>query len=162
MRSIFISSTFRDMQAERDVLHLQVFPELRKRLAAYGEDVQELDLRWGVDTSRMSEEKSGEFVVESCIDSIERCKPYMIVLLGSRYGWVPEQRTIDATADTRVQQWYETGSSITNATIPRKKYPARQPNASITALPTGLPTIPAMPEKAEEMPTARPAFFVNQ
>jgi len=117
MRSIFISSTFRDMQAERDILHLQVFPELRKRLAAYGEDVQELDLRWGVDTSRMTEEKSGEFVVESCIDSIDRCKPYMIVLLGNRYGWIPERHTIDATADDRIQQWYETGSSITQLEI---------------------------------------------
>lgn len=117
MKSIFISSTFRDMQAERDILHQQVFPALRKRLSAYGEDIQELDLRWGVDTSRMSEEKSGEFVVESCIDSIERCKPYMVVLLGSRYGWIPEQKTIDATADDRIRRWYETGSSITQLEI---------------------------------------------
>lgn len=116
MKSIFISSTFRDMQAERDVLHQQVFPALRKRLAAWGEDVQELDLRWGVDTSRMSEEKSGEYVIASCIDSIDRCKPYMVVLLGNRYGWVPEQKTIEA-ADERVRRWYESGSSITQLEI---------------------------------------------
>ncbi len=117
MKSIFISSTFRDMQAERDLLHQQVFPALRKRLAAYGEDVQELDLRWGVDTSRLSEEKSSEFIVEFCIDSIERCKPYMVVLLGNRYGWVPDRQTIDATADERIVQWYEEGSSITHMEI---------------------------------------------
>ena len=32
---IFISSTFRDMQAERDVLHDTVFPKQKKRLAKY-------------------------------------------------------------------------------------------------------------------------------
>lgn len=117
MKSIFISSTFRDMQAERDILHLQVFPELRKRLAQYGEDVQELDLRWGVDTSRLSEEESGEFVVETCIDSIDRCKPYMVVLLGNRYGWIPDQKVIDTVADDRVRHWYESGGSITQLEI---------------------------------------------
>ena len=49
MKSIFISSTFKDMQAERDYLHEKVFPGIRRLVGKYGEDVQELDLRWGVD-----------------------------------------------------------------------------------------------------------------
>ncbi len=32
---VFISSTFRDMQAERDWLVKRVFPELRQRLETY-------------------------------------------------------------------------------------------------------------------------------
>ncbi len=42
---IFISSTFRDMQAERDVLHDTVFPELKKRLVKYHRTLAPVDLR---------------------------------------------------------------------------------------------------------------------
>lgn len=86
MKSVFISSTFKDMQAERDYLHERVFSRLRKLVGQYGEDIQELDLRWGVDTYQMSEEESGYQVLKVCIDAIDRCKPYIIVLLGDRYG----------------------------------------------------------------------------
>ena len=48
MKSFFISSTFSDMQAERDILHQRVFPRIRKQLEPYGEDIEGLDLRWGV------------------------------------------------------------------------------------------------------------------
>lgn len=117
MKSIFISSTFKDMQAERDILHQRVFPALRRRLAAYGEDVQELDLRWGVDTSQLSEEESGQFVIEACIDSIDRCKPYMIVLLGNRYGWIPDRKVVEDTGDGRILSWCGGETSITQMEI---------------------------------------------
>ena len=57
MKSFFVSSTFCDMQAERDILHQRVFPRIRKQLEPYGEDIEGLDLRWGVDTSNMSGKK---------------------------------------------------------------------------------------------------------
>lgn len=117
MKSIFISSTFKDMQAERDILHQHIFPKLRRRLAACGEDVQELDLRWGVDTSQMSEEESGQFVIQTCIDSINRCKPYMIVLLGNRYGWIPDPKVVEEAEDTRILSWYGEAVSITQMEI---------------------------------------------
>ena len=40
MQKIFISSTFRDMQAERDAIHTTVVPELRRIAQKYGEDVE--------------------------------------------------------------------------------------------------------------------------
>ncbi len=43
---VFISSPFRDMQVERDVLVKQVFPELRRRCTERGVDFVEVDLRW--------------------------------------------------------------------------------------------------------------------
>lgn len=61
MRSVFISSTFKDMQSERDLLHEQIFPRLRRVMAEYGEDIQELDLRWGVDTANMTEDYGPAF-----------------------------------------------------------------------------------------------------
>ncbi|KAG8140725.1 hypothetical protein E2320_003411, partial [Naja naja] len=45
---IFISSTFRDMHGERDLLIRSVFPELRARAARFCLAIQEIDLRWGI------------------------------------------------------------------------------------------------------------------
>jgi hypothetical protein len=42
---VFISSTFKDMHAEREHLVTIVFPELRERL---GLEFFDVDLRWGV------------------------------------------------------------------------------------------------------------------
>ena len=117
MRSVFISSTFKDMQAERDYLHEKIFPRLRRLVGQYGEDIQEVDLRWGVDTYHMSEEESNYQVLRVCIDAIDRCKPYIIVLLGDRYGWIPDVDVVESLRDERVTAQYEESMSITNLEI---------------------------------------------
>ena len=43
---IFVSSTFRDMHAERDYLGKAVFPELRERCAKRRLHLVDVDLRW--------------------------------------------------------------------------------------------------------------------
>lgn len=83
---VFISSTFADMQAERDHLVKLIFPQLRKRCEARFVAWSEVDLRWGV----TDEQKAEGQVLPICLDEIRRCRPYFIGLLGSRYGWVPE------------------------------------------------------------------------
>ena len=45
---VFISSTFRDMQEERDYLIKHVFPDLRRRCQERQVEFVEVDLRWGV------------------------------------------------------------------------------------------------------------------
>ena len=45
---VFISSTFRDMQPERDHLVRFVFPRLREELLKRRIHVVDVDLRWGV------------------------------------------------------------------------------------------------------------------
>ena len=45
---VFISSTFRDMRAERDLLVKDVFPELRRKCVKRFVTFTEMDLRWGV------------------------------------------------------------------------------------------------------------------
>ena len=45
---VFISSTFRDMHAERDHLVTVVFPELRERCERLGLEFFDVELRWGV------------------------------------------------------------------------------------------------------------------
>ena len=44
---VFVSSTFRDMHAERDHLVKVVFPALRERLEPYHVYLIDIDLRWG-------------------------------------------------------------------------------------------------------------------
>jgi hypothetical protein len=47
---VFISSTFRDMQEEREALVKQIFPLLRRLCESRGVTWGEVDLRWGVAT----------------------------------------------------------------------------------------------------------------
>ena len=82
---IFISSTFRDMNAERDVLIKNVFPRLRERAEELGVFIREVDLRWGVTEEQA---RRGE-ALEICLEGIEECRPYFVCMLGKRYGWIP-------------------------------------------------------------------------
>ncbi len=54
---VFVSSTFRDMQTERDYLVRVVFPELKERCAKRGLHLIDVDLRWGV-----TEAKQGKVI----------------------------------------------------------------------------------------------------
>jgi tetratricopeptide (TPR) repeat protein len=84
---VFISSTFRDLQEEREELVKRVFPELRRRCEERGVAWAEVDLRWGV----TDEQKAEGAVLPICLAEIERSRPWFIGLLGERYGWVPDE-----------------------------------------------------------------------
>ena len=83
---VFISSTFCDMQAERDYLVNKVFPKIRVAAEKRGVNFVEVDLRWGI--TQEKEGQSGK-VVYSCLKEIENSRPFFIGLLGDRYGWCP-------------------------------------------------------------------------
>lgn len=93
--SIFVSSTFVDMQSERDLLRERILPELEEHVKKYGVNINFIDLRWGIDTSDVSEEASTNKIVKTCVDEIIGSKPYFISLIGERYGWIPEQKYIE-------------------------------------------------------------------
>lgn len=84
---VFISSTFRDMMRERDLLVKRVFPELRSKCAARRfVTFTEVDLRWGITEEQPAEGQ----VLPLCLAEIERSRPYFLGLLGERYGWIPD------------------------------------------------------------------------
>ena len=83
---VFISSTFRDMMRERDLLVKEVFPELRRKCAKRFVTFTEVDLRWGITEAQANEGQ----VLPLCLAEIERSRPYFIGLLGERYGWIPD------------------------------------------------------------------------
>lgn len=93
--SIFVSSTFVDMQSERDLLRERILPELEEHVKKYGVNINFIDLRWGIDTSDVSEEASTNKIVKTCVDEIIGSKPYFISLIGERYGWIPEPKYIE-------------------------------------------------------------------
>lgn len=109
---VFISSTFEDMQDERDYLMKRTFPKLRKLAAERDVTLTELDLRWGITEE---EAKTGK-VVEICLREIENSIPFFIGIIGNRYGWVPENKDVSANVTERfpdVNSYLERHLSVT-------------------------------------------------
>lgn len=87
---IFVSSTFEDMEEERNALQRNVFPRLKALCAERGRRFQAIDLRWGVSEEAGRDQKT----MSICLEELRRCqrvtpRPNFIVLLGDRYGWRP-------------------------------------------------------------------------
>lgn len=90
LRPIFVSSTFLDMQAERDHLRNFVLPKLEEKLADHKLHVEWIDLRQGVDLNNVEGIIKHELqVLKVCFGEIARSRPFVIILLGDRYGWIP-------------------------------------------------------------------------
>ncbi|MBE9581137.1 MAG: DUF4062 domain-containing protein [Proteobacteria bacterium] len=88
---VFISSKFKDMQAERDHLVRSVFPRLREELLKRRIHFIDVDLRWGV--------TSEQDALEVCREIVDECRPRFLCILGGRYGSVPPGKTRSITAD---------------------------------------------------------------
>lgn len=131
---VFVSSTFRDLDGERDVFQRLVFPELNDRLRARRCEVAGIDLRWGVDTSEEADQPAKEAAVLTvCLREIERSRPLFVVLLGDRYGWVPPAERLAAAGvdDATV----EPGSwSVTHLEIARGLFDDRAQASMAVAL----------------------------
>jgi len=87
---VFISSTFRDMQAERDHLIRFVFPRLREKLLPRRIHLVDVDLRWGV--------TSEQNALEVCREIIDECSRF-VCILGGRYGTMAPGKDRSVTAE---------------------------------------------------------------
>lgn len=105
---VFISSTFRDMHGERDLLTRFIFPELRARAHSKQIQLYEVDLRWGVTEEDARHHKA----LEICLNEISRCH-YFIGLLGERYGWVQKEYDVSDSPQFDWLKEFPTGHSIT-------------------------------------------------
>ena len=92
---VFISSTFRDLQEEREHLVKKIFPEVRSLCRERGVTFTDIDLRWGI----TEEEAERDGIIRICLDEIDRCRPYFIGILGERYGWTPPPSDAERVAD---------------------------------------------------------------
>lgn len=96
---LFLSSTFLDMQEERDYLNRIVFPKFKIKCQARGVSFFACDLRWGI-TEAQAENKR---TIELCLNQVERSIPFFIGLFGNRYGWIPESEDVSSES----LEWYD-------------------------------------------------------
>jgi len=111
---IFISSTFKDMQDERQKLITDVFIKFRKLAKQRGIEVTEIELRTGVTDA------TGH-IAKVCLEQVDRCinSPiFFIGILGDYYGW---------------DKWYE-AEEKEHLKESHKKIIEKYPNISITEL----------------------------
>ncbi|KAK3101549.1 hypothetical protein FSP39_004391 [Pinctada imbricata] len=80
---VFVSSTFKDFNKEREAIIKKAFREINRMCSKRGVFFSYVDLRWGIS----SEQSSHGQTIAICLQEIDRCRPYFIALLGSRFGW---------------------------------------------------------------------------
>ena len=94
--NIFISSTFKDMDAERDAIKYDVISLLNDKYRQYGVEFHAVDMRFVINNENMTEEDSENAVLDVCLSMIDSSRPFFIGLIGNRYGWIPSQKRMDA------------------------------------------------------------------
>ncbi len=113
-RPVFISGTFRDMHEERDLLATRVFHALEEELGKHYTTLERVDLRVGVETRDLADDHlKQELVLKVCLEDVARCRPFLIVLIGDRYGWVPPIERARAAAREAGFQTELEGKSVT-------------------------------------------------
>ena len=118
MNTIFVSSTFQDMQQERDLLRDQVLPLLKAEIKRYGRNIELCDLRWGVNSLGMEKEDRDIKVLQVCFNEIDKAKPFFIVLLGDRYGRVLDEEVVKRILNSKEMQDSDYfGKSVTEMEI---------------------------------------------
>lgn len=97
---VFISSTFADMNDERNALTL-VFPQIAELCKRRGVDFVPVDLRWGITENSAKEGR----VLETCLREIDRSRPFFIGIIGQRYGWSPTEADLGFTGESLRRQY---------------------------------------------------------
>lgn len=88
---VFISSTFSDMEQERNTIVYNVFPRLRQEFSSQMIDISEVDLRWGIP----EEDSENSRILEICIGEVLHCSPFFVGIVGQRYGAIASADAID-------------------------------------------------------------------
>lgn len=127
---IFLSSTFKDMQEERDAL-VKLFRQLAVEGRKHHISITLLDLRWGI----TDDQKKNGMVISICLQEIDNSRPFFIGLIGKRYGWVPSGEELNS-ADLfvkfpRLKYYADKGMSITEIEM---RYGALDSDANIHSI----------------------------
>jgi hypothetical protein len=116
---VFVSSVFRDMHVERDILNRQVFPEVEEKLRQAGHHcaIRWIDLRWGIDTSAVPAMERESQILRVCLDELDHSKPFFLGLLGQSYGTIPLTSAITAAKREFDLNFGEAEPSVTELEI---------------------------------------------
>ena len=130
---LFLSSTFRDMNIERDYLNTHVFNRIKDYCRSRHIDFIVIDLRWGI----TEDQTRNGLVLASCLEEVDNSRPFFVGLLGSRYGWIPSAAELSNSRPviTSNRGWIDEklaqSSSITEMEI---EYAAFKDNALTNAV----------------------------
>lgn len=113
MKTIFVSSTFKDMHYERDAIREITAPLVNEEARRHGDEFDFCDLRWGINTGDLDTNEGAKKVLDVCLDEIDRCEPPMVVLLGYRYGWIPGENLIKTAAERKKLELDDLERSVT-------------------------------------------------
>jgi hypothetical protein len=95
-----------------------VLPALEERLRERKCRLEPIDLRIGVETrAAESEQKREERILKVCLDEIDRNRPFLLVLLGDRYGWVPDAERLQTEVGQAGFETETAGRSVTSLEI---------------------------------------------
>lgn len=129
---VFLSSTFRDMVEDRDVLHRRAFTTLRSYCQRRGAGFQVIDLRWGVHEAAADDQQT----MAICFDELQRCQqlsPYLnfLAFVGDRYGWRPPPARVPAAEFEDLLEFATTESPqlVWSESQPRPGWYRRDDNA---------------------------------
>ncbi|XP_033636001.1 telomerase protein component 1-like isoform X1 [Asterias rubens] len=117
---IFVSSTFKDFHAEREVLIKEVFPDLRAWCEKRRLYLVDVDLRWGVPKDTTSED-----TLRLCLGEIDRCysdniMPFFLNMTSERCGWVPG--SMEVPENLHQEYRWINGLSVTEMEIMHGSY----------------------------------------
>jgi hypothetical protein len=118
---LFVSSTFSDLELERDALQRSVFLRLRSLCTQHGWRFHAVDLRWGIGEEAMRD----QLTTRICLSEIERCqriarRPNFLLLLSDRFGWRPLPAEIPP-AECALQASMSSGSSSVSSRSTRRR-----------------------------------------
>ena len=83
---VFVSSLFREMLVERDVLHRQVSAMLAEQYKDRDIQIRFVDLRWGInDSEEVDANMRSRFVIDKCLEAIKDSDLFL-GLIASGYG----------------------------------------------------------------------------
>lgn len=103
---LFISSTFVDMQAERDYLIRFIFPKVRQELLKKRIHFIDIDLRWGISNE--------DDIIGACRAIIDDSDMFLGII-GGRYGFIPEKRDQKiSVTDDEISYTIQNASKYTN------------------------------------------------
>jgi tetratricopeptide (TPR) repeat protein len=106
------------MHPERDYLRGHAFLTLAERLRERCHYLDVIDLRQGIENADEADEAVRDgHVLKVCLDEIERSRPFLVALLGDRYGWIPHADRITAAARVAGMAVDVAGRSVTELEI---------------------------------------------
>ncbi len=152
---VFLSSTFHDLREERDHLTKKVFPEIRRKCRERGIEFTEVDLRWGV----TDEAARAGLVLRTCLEEIDRCRPFFLGIVGGRYGWIPTREDVSGDADLfkdypLLEGLIDAGASATAIEMHYGVFqssPARELNSVFFIRDNATPSAPADVPKLQDL-----------